>query len=92
MVVEHFEIGPDGSFPLDTALIDAVAACREQEPVSGNRSLLVGNSILTAAASTVGAAVHADGWDPTIRAYPGTKITDWAKTLPSGSPSCVTSW
>ena len=52
------------------------------EPVSGPRVLLVGDSILTGANSTVADALRARGWDPVVRAFPGTKIVDWAKTLP----------
>jgi len=60
-----------------------VTACSSgPEPVSGPRVLLVGDSILTGANSTVADALRARGWDPVVRALPGTKIVDWAKALP----------
>ena len=50
--------------------------------MSGPNVLLVGDSLLSAAKDDVESAVREQGWNPTIKAVPGTAIEDWVDGLP----------
>jgi lysophospholipase L1-like esterase len=64
-------------------LVGLVAvACVEPKPVSGNRLLLVGDSLMNQSRSQVLDAVRADGWDPQIDAEGGTTIVQWSDRFP----------
>src|SRR5688572_14310133 len=54
-------------------------ACIEPQPVSGNKVLVVGDSLMNQARDEVAAALQADGWDPTIEAEGGTTIVTWSE-------------
>ena len=66
------------------ALVVALAtvACIEPEPVSGNKVLVVGDSIMNMSRDEVQGALLADGWDPRIEAEGGTTILQWAERFP----------
>jgi len=80
MTRRGFRNRPTAAVVLALALV--ASACAGEGPVSGPNVLLVGDSLLTAATDQVIADVSARGWNPTVRAFPGTKIEDWIDSLP----------
>lgn len=58
------------------------AACVDPEPVTGNRLLVVGDSLLNQSRAEVTAALAADGWDVQIQAQGGTTIVQWSERFP----------
>lgn len=58
------------------------AACVDPEPVSGNRLLIVGDSLMNQSRAEVTAALAADGWDVQIQAQGGTTIVQWSERFP----------
>ena len=58
------------------------AACVNPEPVSGNKVLLVGDSLMNQSRGAVTDALTADGWDVRIQAQGSTTITQWAERFP----------
>jgi lysophospholipase L1-like esterase len=57
-------------------------ACTSPEPASGNRVLVVGDSLLEHAQSEVATALSNDGWQPDVAAAGGTTITQWVDRVP----------
>jgi lysophospholipase L1-like esterase len=69
-----------------------MAACAREEPVSGTKVLLVGDSLMNGSRDQVTAALSADGWQPQIEAIGGTTITYWSTRIPylaAANPSVV---
>lgn len=56
-------------------------ACTEPSPVTGNRVLIVGDSLSDQSHEPIAAALHDAGWDPIFQTFGGTKIEDWAGKL-----------
>jgi hypothetical protein len=58
----------------------SVASSRSQpSPTArGNRVLVIGDSLTWQSLTPIAASLRADGWDPTIEAFPGTTIGDWS--------------
>ena len=59
-----------------------VTACNDPSPTTGNRLLVVGDSLTALTRNNVGSVLRDAGWDPTIDAESGTSIEDWADRLP----------
>lgn len=55
-----------------------VAGCKEPTPASGNRLLLVGDSIFALSRGTLEEVLKAEGWEPFVSATGGTTIEDWS--------------
>src|SRR3990172_11139528 len=72
-----------------------LAGCKEPSPASGNRVLLVGDSIFAASRGNLQNTFREAGWDPIVQAQAGSAIEDWVLQIPvaianaGGSPNIV---
>lgn len=65
------------------ALIAVLAtSCNDPTPSTGNRLLVVGDSLTALTRNNVLSVLREAGWDTTIDAESGTSIEDWAPRLP----------
>jgi lysophospholipase L1-like esterase len=62
-------------------LVVFATACTEPSPASGNRVLIVGDSLTDQSHAPIAAALGDAGWDPIFQTYGGTTIEDWAGKL-----------
>lgn len=62
-------------------LVVLATACNDPTPTTGNRLLVVGDSLTALTRNNVAAVLRDAGWDPTIDAESGTSIEDWAPRL-----------
>jgi GDSL-like Lipase/Acylhydrolase family len=73
----------------------ALASCKQPSPASGNRVLLVGDSIFAASRDHLRNSLSEAGWDPVVQAQAGSAIEDWVSQLhiaienAGGSPNLV---
>jgi lysophospholipase L1-like esterase len=62
-------------------LAGLVTACNDPTPTTGNRLLIVGDSLTALTRNNVASVLRDAGWDPTIDAESGTSIEDWAPRM-----------
>ena len=72
----------------------ALSGCKEPSPASGNRVLLVGDSIFAASRDNLQNSLRDEGWDSIVQAQAGTAIQDWVPVIQdavetAGSPNIV---